>query len=98
MIVRLSLTALLSLSLAGAAEARGVTVTTGNGGSYVRSAGCAQSGGQVSCQAHATATGAQGRTATRDRSTTASAGQIISSLSGTRANGAGVSRAVEVKH
>ncbi len=96
MIVRLSLTALLSLSLAGAAEARGVTVTTGNGGSYVRSAGCAQSGGQLNCQGHAT--GAGGRTTTRDRSTMATAGQISSTLAGTRGNGQGFSRSVVAKH
>lgn len=96
--MNLALATLLVLSLSGTAEARGVTVTTAKGGSFVRSGSCAQSTGQLTCQAHATATGAQGRSATRDRSTTATAGQITSTLSGTRANGQGFSRASEVKH
>jgi hypothetical protein len=95
---KLALAALLILSLPVAAEARSVTLTTGKGGSFVRSGTCAQSTGQLTCQGHATATGAQGRTATRDRSTRATTGQITSTLSGTRGNGQGFSRSAEVKH
>lgn len=98
MTTRFGMAALLILTLPGVAEARGVTVATGNAGSYVRTGSCTQVGGQITCQAHATLTGAQGRTATRDRSTTASAGQFVSTVTGRRANGAGISRSVWVKH
>ncbi len=80
--------ALIFASLAPAAMARGVTVTS--------TAQCSATAGLVQCNRHSLWSGAAGRSAVLDRATTLQRGQVTSTLTGTTSGGRSLLRQTQI--
>lgn len=83
----LPLAALLALSLPLAAPAGTFEVTGANGGTVDGSWDCAWLDGAWTCNSQSLITAADGRTGTRQRTTTLSAGMGATTVTGTRVTG-----------
>lgn len=83
-----SLAALIALPLAFGAEARNVAVTGNNGGTVNHQHDCTRGSGQAQCSNSTTATGANGKTYTKNRQrTTTSDGTSTTTVDRTGPNG-----------
>ncbi|WP_417673300.1 hypothetical protein [Pseudodonghicola sp.] len=85
--IRLTAASLIAALLALPAAAQSVTVTGNNGGTIQKSRDCLRGGGTAMCQTSATATTANGQTATRNRTRVTGDGQSTTTVSRIGANG-----------
>jgi len=85
--VRLITASLIAALFALPAAAQSVTVTGNNGGTIQKNRDCLRGGGTAMCQTSATATTANGQTATRDRTRVTGDGSSTTTVSRVGANG-----------
>ncbi|MDK3016158.1 hypothetical protein [Pseudodonghicola flavimaris] len=79
--------ALFALAIALPAAAQSVTVTGNNGGTIQKNRECLRGAGSAMCQTSATATTANGQSATRNRTRVTGDGQSTTSVSRMGPNG-----------
>lgn len=95
--MKLYLIAVMAITLATPVAARTVTVTGQAGGTAVSTGTCHRIAGQLQCDSHIVATGANGRSAQADRTTTFAPGLITRQVTGVTGAGRSFGRTTTIR-